>query len=126
LVLVNELGRLADLYGQGVMAYVGGGFRRGGLHSVLESAAWGVPTVTGPEVQGFAEALLLRDRGGLMTLPRRGAATILEAWWETWLTNVEAREDAGRTARSTVRECSGAADRCALLVEDLMAGSGRA
>ncbi len=122
LVVVNELGRLADLYGEGVIAYVGGGFRRGGLHSVLESAVWGVPTITGPEVQGFPEALLLRDQGALMTLPRRGAATTLEAWWETWLTNTEAREEAGRTARRTVREYTGAAERCARLIEDLMPG----
>ena len=47
----------------GTMAYVGGGFGRAGLHSVLEPAAWGVPVVFGPRWRNSRDAaLLLRGR----------------------------------------------------------------
>ncbi|HEU4525923.1 MAG TPA: glycosyltransferase N-terminal domain-containing protein, partial [Gemmatimonadales bacterium] len=48
LLLVDRVGVLASFYGAGTMAYVGGGFGRAGLHSVLEPAAWGLPVSFGP------------------------------------------------------------------------------
>ena len=59
----------ATLYGAGTMAYVGGGFGRAGLHSVLEPAAWGVP--------GGLRAALAREPGRGLLLEAgaaRGAA----------------------------------------------------
>ncbi|HJS46707.1 MAG TPA: glycosyltransferase N-terminal domain-containing protein, partial [Gemmatimonadales bacterium] len=47
-LLVDRTGVLAALYGAGELAYVGGGFGRAGLHSVLEPAAWGRPVLVGP------------------------------------------------------------------------------
>ncbi len=45
------------------MAYVGGGFGRAGLHSVLEPAAWGLPVAFGPRWQDSRDAELLVDAG---------------------------------------------------------------
>ena len=72
-ILVDRVGVLARLYGNGDAAYVGGGFGRAGLHSVLEPAAWGVPVVFGPHWRSSREAGLLIDAGGGMALPVSGA-----------------------------------------------------
>ncbi len=62
-LVVDRLGALATLYGGGAMAYVGGGFGRAGLHSVLEPAAWGLPVAFGPRWQHSRDAELLVDAG---------------------------------------------------------------
>ncbi len=56
LSLGDRVGVLAALYGAGTMAYVGGGFGRAGLHSVLEPAAWGLPVVFGPRWRNSRDA----------------------------------------------------------------------
>ena len=48
LVVVDQIGVLADLYALGQTAFVGGGYHRAGLHSVLEPAVFGVPIAFGP------------------------------------------------------------------------------
>ena len=48
LMVVDRAGILAVLYGGATIGYVGGGFGRAGLHSVLEPAAWGIPVLFGP------------------------------------------------------------------------------
>ncbi|HEY6208268.1 MAG TPA: glycosyltransferase N-terminal domain-containing protein, partial [Gemmatimonadales bacterium] len=44
-IVVDRVGVLADLYAYGDVAFVGGGYHRAGLHSVLEPAVFGVPVV---------------------------------------------------------------------------------
>jgi 3-deoxy-D-manno-octulosonic-acid transferase len=62
-VLVDRVGVLGDLYALADVAFVGGGFHRAGLHSVLEPAAFGVPVLFGK-----------RNRA-----PRRGGGR--PRWW---------------------------------------------
>ncbi len=69
LLLVDRVGVLAALYGTGTMAYVGGGFGRAGLHSVLEPAAWSLPVAFGPRWRNSRDAALLLDGGGGTALP---------------------------------------------------------
>ena len=120
LVVVDEVGSLAELYAMGVIAYVGGGFGRAGLHSVLEPAAWGVPIIVGPNSQESADARRLEDAEALARLPPGRAAAVLEAWWMEWLADPEMRRAAGAAARRVVDDGCGAADRCASLVESLL------
>src|SRR2546425_890321 len=44
-IVVDRVGVLADLYALADMAFVGGGYTRAGLHSVLEPAVFGVPEI---------------------------------------------------------------------------------
>jgi 3-deoxy-D-manno-octulosonic-acid transferase len=62
-LLVDRMGLLARLYRYGDVAYVGGGFGDG-IHSLLESAAWGVPVIFGPRHTKFEEARGLIACGG--------------------------------------------------------------
>jgi len=124
LVVLDEVGPLAALYGVGRMAYVGGGFGTAGLHSVLEPAAWGLPVVVGPRWSGSREAKSLAVAGALFPLPARGAALALAWQWERWLHEETARATAGAAARAVVNAAAGAADRTAALVEAALAGYG--
>lgn len=121
LLVVDRVGILARLYGSGSIAYVGGGFGRAGLHSVLEPAAWRVPVVVGPRWQGSRDAGLLLAAGGGVSLPSDDALGCLVAQWCRWMTDADARHDAGERAFGMVRSGEGAAARQAALVERLMA-----
>lgn len=63
-VVVDRVGVLADLYAIAHLAYVGGGFRASGLHSVVEPAALAVPVLFGPHHGNAREAGGLEDAGG--------------------------------------------------------------
>jgi 3-deoxy-D-manno-octulosonic-acid transferase len=120
LLVLDEVGPLAHLYGRGGMAFVGGGFGRAGLHSVLEPAAWGIPVIVGPRADDNADARRLEERGALARLPARDPTTALARRWLGWLQNAAAREAAGAAARATVLQGVGAAERATALVESLM------
>lgn len=122
LVLIDQVGVLARLYGAGRMGYVGGGFGRAGLHSVLEPAAWGLPVIHGPRWQSSREAGLLQAAGGGFALPgpRQDAVTRLTVLWQRWLSEEPARREAGARARSVVEAGAGAAERNAELVEMML------
>jgi 3-deoxy-D-manno-octulosonic-acid transferase len=120
LVVVDTVGQLAFLYGSGVIAYVGGGFGRAGLHSVLEPAAWGVPIIAGPGAGENPDALRLVAAHALEQLPTGDPAGALERAWGWWLEKPVPREQAGAAARQIVEAGTGAADRSAELVEQLV------
>jgi 3-deoxy-D-manno-octulosonic-acid transferase len=54
-LIIDSIGLLSKLYQYADVAYIGGGFRSG-LHNVLEAAAFGVPTVFGPDTSRFPDA----------------------------------------------------------------------
>lgn len=124
LLLVDRVGVLASLYGAGTMAYVGGGFGSAGLHSVLEPAAWGLPVVVGPRWQESRDASLLLEAGAAEALLELGVAETgesLQALWEDWISNEPRRRAQGRRAREMVLAGTGAAERSAELLDQLLA-----
>lgn len=123
LLLVDGVGVLAALYGSGTMAYVGGGFGRAGLHSVLEPAAWGVPVAFGSRWRDSRDAELLLRAGGAAALPAgstRRAATMLERQWSDWIADEAGRRDQGRRARRMVETGVGAAEKSAEMLVELI------
>ncbi len=119
-LLVDRVGVLATLYCGGMMAYVGGGFGRAGLHSVLEPAACGIPVVFGPRWQNSREAGVLLEAGGAESLAGFGtedAGEALHALWSDWITNETRRSAQGRKARAVVQEGQGSAEGSADLIE---------
>ena len=124
LLLVDRVGVLARLYGAGTMAYVGGGYGRAGLHSVLEPAAWQLPVLFGPQWQNSRDASLLLSAGGGVALPAGSSAAVsLQRQWEHWIRDPAARETAGRSARDVVDEGLGASERSAAMLAELISGS---
>jgi len=119
--VVDRVGVLADLYALAHVAFVGGGFHRKGLHSVIEPAALGIPVLFGPEWRSSRDARLLLDAG---------AARAVENGIELaraiggWLASDSAHASAGRAARAVVEKGLGAAERSAQLVIELVETSG--
>ncbi len=64
LLVVDRFGLLAYLYPLADVAYIGGGFQ-GSVHSVIEAAIAGVPSITGPAIANSAEATDLARAGVL-------------------------------------------------------------
>jgi 3-deoxy-D-manno-octulosonic-acid transferase len=122
LLLVDQVGVLARLYGAGTMAYVGGGFGRAGLHSVLEPAAWSLPVVFGPRWQNSRDAVLMLEAQAAVALPsgEREAIEALQQHWQRWLEDGAARETEGGRARQVIDEGVGAAERSAALLQELI------
>ncbi len=119
-VVVDRVGVLGELYALADVAYVGGGFGRRGLHSVLEPAALGVPSLFGPHHANAREASELIARRGAIAA-EDGAA--LESALAHWLSDPAARAAAGRAASNYVQANLGAGRRNAELVLRLLAVS---
>ena len=109
-VLVDRVGVLAHLYIVGHVAYVGGGFHRHGLHSVVEPAAAGLGVVFGPGHQNArAAGDLLEVGGGVEVADAHELADALARWF----TPPERGREAGELARGYIEEHGGAAARTA-------------
>ena len=123
IVLGDRVGVLAALYGAGTMAYVGGGFGRAGLHSVLEPAAWGLPVLFGPRWRTSRDAELLLQAGAARALThgRVGpAAQALQRQWQSWISDDGARATQGAKAREVVNSGVGASEQTADLLARLI------
>ena len=121
-LLVDRVGVLAALYGAGTMAYVGGGYGRAGLHSVLEPAAWGLPVAFGPNWRESRDARLLLDADAGTALPegRTDRLAAMTRCWEDWISQEEERAAQGRRAAAVVAGGLGAARRSALMLAELI------
>ncbi len=116
-IVVDRVGLLGELYGLADIAYVGGGFGRAGLHSVLEPATFSAPTLFGPRHANAREAADLIERGGAISAD--DGAGLQEALG-AWLDDEEARRTAGAAAFAYVQENLGAGRRSAELVSALL------
>ena len=118
-VIVDRVGVLGELYAVADIAYVGGGFHGAGLHSVLEPAAYGAPTLFGPRFRSSRDAVLLVARGGGSSVASTEA---LREQFRHWLSDAPLRVAAGHAAQALVRDGLGAAERTFALVERLLRG----
>nr|WP_281500987.1 glycosyltransferase N-terminal domain-containing protein [Cellulophaga sp. F20128] len=66
-LIVDTVGLLTKIYSYADIAYVGGGFTKGGLHNTLEPAVFGIPVIIGPVYKGFKEAEDLVQLKGVLT-----------------------------------------------------------
>ena len=78
-LIIDALGLLTKVYSYANIAYVGGGYEKGGLHNTLEPAVFGVPIIIGPYFKGFIEAEELVKKKGIITSNTKTEfATILD------------------------------------------------
>ncbi len=106
-ILVDRVGVLADLYGLASVAYVGGGFHKNGLHSVLEPAAVGVPVLIGPQYQGSVHATRLLAVGGARAVADED---VLAVTLREWLEVPEKNEERGQLAMDYIESQREAAE----------------
>ncbi|THD69713.1 3-deoxy-D-manno-octulosonic acid transferase [Robertkochia marina] len=67
-LILDTIGLLTRVYSYADMAYVGGGLGDTGLHNTLEPAVFGIPVIIGPNYDGFREAELLVEAGGIAVI----------------------------------------------------------
>jgi 3-deoxy-D-manno-octulosonic-acid transferase len=116
-LLVDRLGVLGDLYALADLAFVGGGFHRAGLHSVLEPAAFGSGVFFGPHYDMSRDARRLLDADAAMSVDGTDAVADLLG---RWLRDTEDWSTMGTRARGVVHEGLGAAERSYALVAGLL------
>ena len=116
-VIVDRYGVLGDLYALADIAYVGGGFRDAGLHSLLEPAAFGAPVIIGPGHPDNRDARLLESAGAAF---RCGDAASMADQIRRWLDAPDTLAHARSASREVMRSGLGAADLSVALVERLM------
>ncbi len=119
-IIVDRFGILGDLYALADIAYVGGGFRSAGLHSLLEPAAFGAPVIIGSRHLDSRDAQLLVEAGGAV---RCSDASAMESQIMRWIESAESLKSAQIAARQVVELGLGAAKRSVGLVEKLVFGA---
>lgn len=117
LVIVDRTGVLGDLYAIADIAYVGGGFQRAGLHSVIEPAAFGKPVIFGAPFGKMRDAELLIVAGGAYAVCN---SQEIRAALSSWLSDSTSRSAAGAAAESLVKNGLGAALASFRLVDGLL------
>ncbi len=67
-LILDTIGLLTRVYSYADIAYVGGAAGGTGLHNILEPATFGVPIITGTNIDKFPEAKRLRQLAGLFAV----------------------------------------------------------
>ena len=116
-IVVDRTGILGDLYADGHVAFVGGGFHGAGLHSVLEPAAFGLPVLFGPQNSRSPDAQPLAAAGGGAEVKTQSD---IREHLVRLLDSPAERDSAGEKAMTFVRRGLGAAERSYELVMELL------
>lgn len=95
-IIIDQIGLLANLYSVAAVAYVGGSFKQN-IHNVLEPAVYGIPVLFGPVNDNSHEAQLLKQVGGGIEI--RSAQEIAAK-----LTQIFSDEDYRATVSKAARE----------------------
>jgi 3-deoxy-D-manno-octulosonic-acid transferase len=114
-LVVDERGALAELYGAGNLAFVGGGYHRH-IHSIVEPVAHGLPVAFGPRFRRSPEAVALGATDAALALPESGGGAVLAGWLEKMATEKAVRARADEPLRVFLQIHRGAGERVAEFV----------
>lgn len=112
-IIVDSIGKLFELYKNGQIAYVGGGFGAG-VHNVLEPAVWGLPVMCGPKIERSLEIAELIAAGGCTII---SDAQSLSIRVNELFQNEEYRESCEKKSVVYVAEHSGAVEKAVQLID---------
>ncbi len=102
-LIIDNVGILANIYQYAELAYIGGGFGKG-IHNALEAAANGLPVLFGPKYQKFKEAKDLVGLGGAFVIKNLEELALRGGIFH----NEEAYTKAAQAASQYVKEHTGA------------------
>ena len=108
-VVIDSVGLLSSLYSLADLAVIGGGFGSG-LHNVLEPSAFGIPSLSGPKINRFREAISLQ---AISALYISSTPSDLSQQVKRLLSseNSQERKSSGLAAKSWVLSQKGAAEK---------------
>ena len=115
-LIVDQRGFLAEIYGLGHLAYVGGGFGRQ-IHSIIEPVSHGLPVAIGPHFQRTPSAAALTAAGSVKALQGSRPSRELESWVKQMARPGEERSRAEESLRVFLQIHRGAGERVANFVE---------
>lgn len=107
-LIIDNIGMLSGIYKYADITYIGGGFRKEGIHNILEAAVYGKPVIFGPVYEKFAEARDLVAAGGAFSIEN---ALELERLLDNLFLDGKALETAGKIAGEYVQNKRGATGR---------------
>ena len=108
-LVMDQVGKLADLYRIGDFAYVGAG--PGGVHNTMEPAAWKLPVFFRPTYQNAPEAIELVEQKLFSVVSTPSEATLL---LEKWMKNLPFAQDLGKKSSEFLEKSAGATYTCFL------------
>jgi 3-deoxy-D-manno-octulosonic-acid transferase len=122
-VLLDTVGELGAVYSLAEMVFVGGSIVPHGGHNLLEPAAQGVCTITGPYTHNFAwitKAMLQEE--ALIQLPETSDfAAELASTMDRLLSDEKLRREIGARARSVCQRNRGATEKTVEMISQLIA-----
>ena len=108
ILIINNIGMLSRLFAYGDIAFIGGGFQKGGIHNILEPAVFGVPVIFGPIYEKFVEAKELASLH--YVFPVSNAAESNEIL-KKLITDEAYRKSVSTSLKTFMQEHTGATDR---------------
>uniref|UniRef100_Q3ARJ8 3-deoxy-D-manno-octulosonic acid transferase n=1 Tax=Chlorobium chlorochromatii (strain CaD3) TaxID=340177 RepID=Q3ARJ8_CHLCH len=112
ILIIDQIGYLAELYSIASIAYVGGGFGVN-VHNTLEPAVYAIPVLFGPNHHNSPEAAALLEAGGATVVQQQSE---LHAALQCLCSNESERQRQGSAAGTFVQARTGAT---AMVVEYL-------
>ena len=122
-LLMDEMGRLADIYSCSDVAFVGGTLDDTGGHNVLEPSAFSKPVLFGPNVKHASEGAraLLNGNGGFMI----GTADNLADKIISLLNDPAFLRASGAASKAALESLQGATQKTAAVISDTLGTIGR-
>ena len=115
--IADTLGELGALIAHAKWVFMGGSLRPHGGHNLLEPAAFGVPQISGPHTDNFAEeARALVRLGGLVQIRKSQA---LKHFIGSFKDKEDAYREGARHAQHWVRKQSDMAERYKKRLEEI-------
>lgn len=115
ILIVDRIGLLAKIYKFGSIAYVGGGFSKNGLHSVIEPAVYGLPVLFGPNLDKSPEAQEMNLLNcGIMFNNDEELLNIVNSLWS----DNDLYRKVSEISYEYIREKSGASDKIIKVIKD--------
>ncbi|MEI8133654.1 MAG: glycosyltransferase N-terminal domain-containing protein [bacterium] len=112
-IIVDSVGKLFEIYQYATFAYIGGGFGAG-VHNVLEPAAWGAPSIVGPNHRRSHEINHLVENGGVKEI--RNSVQLLDAL-HMWLDEREFLDQASKKVTDYIQSSKGATEEIMKVIE---------
>ncbi len=117
-LLLDTVGELAEVYGAGSFAFVGGSLKDYGGQNPLEPARWKIPVIFGPYMQNFKEmAQLFLDKQGAVQVTDGRA---LEEAVFLLAQNPDQCASLGESAKTVAASQQGALESSLKLLEEVM------
>lgn len=114
-LIIDNMGMLSRLYHYAMIAYVGGGFNKSGIHNTLEAAVHGKPVFFGPNYQKFKEAGDLIETGAAFSF---STAEEFKTKTDHLLNNPQRVSKAGAAAKNYVEENTGATQKILQYIQE--------